>query len=123
MYKVCPRCQKIHPFNQECTCAKYKKNYKGGDERNLRRKGAWKDKSLEIRDKANNLCEVCKDKGRFIYNNLSVHHIEKIKDAPEKYLDNNNLICLCSRCHKDADAGLIDKSYLLRLAERREKKL
>ena len=122
MFKVCSRCQKVHPFNQPCSCAKYKKNIKDGNERKLRRTNAWKEKSLQIREQADNLCEVCRDKGRFIYNNLEVHHIHKIKDAPERYLDDENLICLCGSCHKDADKGLLKIDYLERLAQRRNEK-
>lgn len=122
MFKVCSRCQKVHPYNQPCTCDKYKKNYKGGEERNLRRKNKWKEKSIEIREKACNLCEVCKDKGRFVYKGLEVHHIHKVKDNPELYLNNENLVCLCVTCHKKADKGLIDVAYLERLAKEREKK-
>ena len=120
MFKVCSRCQKVHPFNQPCSCAKYKKDYKGGDERKLRRKNAWKEKSLEIRERADNLCEVCRDNGRYIYQGLQVHHIHKVKDEPERYLDNENLICLCETCHKKADKGEIDIDYLESLARKRE---
>lgn len=122
MFKVCSRCQRIHPYNQPCTCSKYKKDYKGGDERKLRAKNAWKEKSLEIRQKADNLCEVCRDNGRYIYQGLSVHHINKVKDAPELFLNNENLICLCEACHKKADKGELEKGYLERLALEREMK-
>lgn len=120
MYKVCSKCQRIHPFNEKCNCGKYKKIYRGGEERKLRSKNAWREKSEDIRESANYLCEVCRDKGRFIYNGLEVHHIHKIKDNPERYLDNLNLICLCQSCHKQADRGEIDIEYLEMLAARRE---
>lgn len=122
MYKVCSRCQKVHPFNQPCSCARYKKEFKGGEERKLRRTNAWKEKSLEIRERADNLCEVCRDKGRYIYQGLEVHHIHKVKDAPELYLENENLICLCVNCHKDADKGLLSVAYLEQLAKKREER-
>ena len=122
MYKVCSRCGKMHDFNKPCTCAKYKKVYKGGDERKLRAKNAWKEKSLEIREAADNLCQVCRDEGRYIYKELQVHHIHKVKDEPDRYLDNLNLVCLCPTCHSLAEDGDIDVDYLERLAEEREKK-
>lgn len=117
MFKSCSRCGKIHPRNYICTKGKV---FKGGDERKLRKRGDWKAKSIEIRERANNLCEVCKDNGRFIYDDLEVHHIEKLTEHPELLLDNENLICLCQRCHKKADRGELDADYLRTLAMIRE---
>lgn len=86
----------------------------------MRSQYSWTKKSEEIREKANHLCEVCKDKGVWVYDNLEVHHIDKLKDNQAGLLDNCNLICLCTICHKKADKGLIDKEYMLRLARDRE---
>lgn len=79
----------------------------------------WTEKSKQIREDANYLCEVCKDKGIYNYRNVSVHHIEKLKDKPELWLEDDNLICLCKYCHRMADAGMIDKEYLKKLARHR----
>lgn len=117
MFKSCSRCGKIHPRNYICTKDKV---FKGGDERNLRQKAVCKRKMQETRERANNLCEVCRDNGRFVYNNLEVHHIEKVKEHPELLLEDDNLICLCQTCHKKADAGRLDKDYLKMLAQLRE---
>lgn len=117
MFKSCSRCGKIHPRNYICTKGKV---FKGGDERKLRKRADWKAKSIEIREKANNLCEVCRDNGRFIYENLEVHHIEKLTEHPELLLENENLICLCQRCHKKADTAELDADYLRTLAMIRE---
>ena len=38
-----------------------------------------------------------------------------------KFLDNYNLICLCTDHHKQADQGKLDKEYLRKLARKREK--
>ena len=122
MYKVCSRCQKVHPFNEPCGCAKYKKDYKGGEERKLRSKNAWTQKSLEIRERADNLCEVCRQHNRFVYKAVSVHHIEKVREHPELYLDNENLICLCPDCHRKADKGELQKEFLKGIACAREKR-
>ena len=88
----------------------------------MRSKNKWKEKSLEIRERADNLCEVCRDKGRYIYTSLEVHHIHKVKDNPELYLDNYNLIALCVDCHKKADRGEIPIEYLEELARKREER-
>jgi len=96
--------------------------YRDTKERQLRNTYDWQQKSIEIRERANYLCEVCRDKGIYNYNELEVHHISKIKDAPHLLLDNYNLICLCNEHHRAADSGEIDKEYLLRLAKIREEK-
>lgn len=77
---------------------------------------------MNIREKANYLCEVCRDQGRLTYNDLEVHHIVKIKDDSNKLLDDYNLICLCVEHHKQADAGEIETDYLKRLAKDREER-
>ena len=118
MMKACSRCGKIHPYNVKCNIGRL---YLGGEERKLRAKACWHRKSEEIREKANYLCEVCKDQGVYTYDNLEVHHIDSLRSAPEKLLDNSNLICLCVFHHKMADKGEISKEYLRNLAELREK--
>ena len=81
-YYSCSRCGKIHPKGYVCKVEKkhYKYSYK---ESRLRSKSAWTEKSKQIREDANYLCEVCKD------------------------------------CHRMADAGMIDKEYLKKLARQR----
>ena len=92
MYKSCSRCGKIHPSDHKCTVGR---EYTGGNERKLRSTYAWTLKSQEIRERANHLCEVCRDQNIYTYNNIEVHHIEKVKDDESLLLDDNNLICLC----------------------------
>ena len=118
MMKACSRCGRIHPANYKCNAGR---TYNKGTEADkLRQKNKWKRKSLEIRERANHLCEVCRDKGVYTYNNLEVHHITPLSEDSNSLLDNYNLICLCSSCHKQAEEGKIDKDYLLNLAKKRE---
>ena len=117
MYKACSRCGKIHRYNKTCYVNKV---YQGGNERELRSTYKWTLKSLEIRDKAHYLCEVCKDQNILNYDDLEVHHIEKVKDNSDLLLENDNLICLCQFHHKQADAGELDKEYLKSLVRIRE---
>lgn len=116
MLKACSRCGRIHAYNYVCNVGRYT----GGKERALRNKYAWATKAKEVKEKAGYLCEVCRDKGIYTYSNLETHHIDKVKDAPTKLLDNLNLVCLCTTCHKLADAGKLDKEYLRKLAAARE---
>ena len=117
MYKSCSKCGKIHDTKYKCNVGRM---FTGGDERKLRSQYAWTKKSEEIRERANHLCEVCRDNGVFTYDNIEVHHIIKVKDDKSRLLDNENLIALCQEHHKQADNNQIDKDYLIELAHRRE---
>jgi 5-methylcytosine-specific restriction endonuclease McrA len=75
---------------------------------------------MEIRERAQNLCEACRDKGIYVFDNLEVHHITKVRDDESRLLDDSNLVCLCRECHRRADAGEIDESYLRELARKRD---
>ena len=119
MYKSCSKCGKIHPANERCPVGR---EYKGGKERELRKRYAWQKKSQQIRQDAGGLCEVCLDMGAINYKGLEVHHIERLKDAPELLLEGENLICLCQKHHKMADRGELSKDYLKNLALKRERK-
>lgn len=120
MLRACSRCGRIHPYGYRCGHNKPKYQYTGGKERELRNTWDWHKKSLEVRDKAQGLCEVCRDKGRYVYEGLEVHHIEKVTERPDLLLDDENLVCLCARCHKQADRGELGKDYLKGLARVRE---
>lgn len=115
MFKSCSRCGRIHDINYQCNVGRYT----GGNERKLRSSYKWTQKSKEIRQTAL-FCEVCKDQGIYVYKNLEVHHITKVRDDQDKLLDNYNLICLCSECHEKAEKGKLDVDYLLDLAKKRE---
>ena len=121
MYKSCGICGRIHLSTEQCSQKNKNRIYKDNvGERKLRSTRKWKNKSIDTRDKANYLCEVCRDKGIITYKHLEVHHIEAVQDNPELLLDEENLVCLCVKHHKQADKGILDKAYLKRLAHERE---
>ena len=117
MFKACSKCGRIHSSNYECNVGR---TFTGGEERKLRSQYSWTKKSLEIRERAHHLCEVCRAQGIFTYNNIEVHHITKVTEDKSLLLDNDNLICLCAPHHKQADNNELDKDYLLKLAHQRE---
>ena len=119
MKKACSKCGRIHDYTYKCTPDKRIKNT---NESKLRSTYKWKMKSLEIREKANYLCEVCRRENIYNYD-VEVHHIESIKDNKALLLDDSNLICLCKMHHKLAEAGQISKEYLRKLAQIREQKI
>ena len=118
MYKACSRCGKVHNVNYKCNIGRVRGNIP--EDARLRNLNAWHIKAEEIKKKSNYLCSVCKEEGRYNYNNLETHHIDKLRDKPEKLLDDYNLICLCVEHHKLADRNKIDKEYLFKLARERE---
>ena len=118
-YKSCSRCGRVHPKGYKCQVNKKDYSRWKTDKDRLRSTSSWRKKSLEIREEANYLCEVCRDQGEYNYKGLEVHHIIKLRDDPDKLLDDDNLICLCKGHHEQADRGELEVSYLKRLAEGR----
>lgn len=68
---------------------------------------AWKNKRQEIIKRDNNECQICKALYKFVPSD-DVHHIVPMTKDFSKRLDNNNLISLCSKCHKDIHYHKID---------------
>lgn len=65
------------------------KFYKSKEWKRLRRRALQRD---------NFECQLCKKKGKFA-KAKNVHHIEEVKDKPERALDETNLLSLCIKCH------------------------
>ena len=118
MYKACSRCGKVHDIRYKCTHNKSYPQYEGR-EREQRSSIKWQKKREDIREQAQNLCEVCRDNNIYNYRNLEVHHITKLKENPDGLLEDSNLICLCIKHHRQADNGKLSKEYLQKLAMRR----
>ena len=113
MWKACPRCGKIHDSKYKCNANRT--NY-DSEERRLRNKYSWAKKSKQMRQEKL-FCAVCQDEGRYTYQGLEVHHIEKLRNAPNRLLDESNLIVLCSMHHKQADSGELSEEYLRSLID------
>lgn len=58
----------------------------------------WKRFSENKREE-NPLCEVHDARGQ-VFPASQVHHIEKVRDAPEKRLSEDNTIAVCGACHR-----------------------
>ena len=117
--KACSRCGRIHAAGQ-CTVKAEKKarNYDRSDNEayQFRQRAKWRKKSKQIRTDAQYLCDVCRDKKKLVYEGLSVHHITPLSEDTSIGYEDTNLICLCSQCHELAEAGMIDRDYLRKLA-------
>ena len=124
MKKSCKYCGFIHEVGFECS-KKTKRNYKmkTNEVDTFRSTYIWQRKREEIKQRDLFLCRVCRDKnlnGKIEYNyeDLSVHHIVPLKTDYSLRLDNDNLITLCDRHHKDAESGVIKAEYLKSLINR-----
>lgn len=117
MLKSCAKCGKIHDYNYKCKAGRLP-TPKTHDQR-LRSSYKWTQKAKQIKKQSNYLCALCLLEGRYTYDDLEIHHITKVKDEPNRLLDNDNLVCLCKQCHERADQGKVDKELLERLARER----
>lgn len=129
MLKSCAYCGKIHPKGYVCPKKpKRKYGYKDRDRNSVkfRAKNAWKEKAVEIKERDNWCCVVCRagiyDIGgsRINYKNLEVHHIEKLIENIDLGLVDDNLITLCAVHHRMADNGKIPKKVLKSLIKKQE---
>lgn len=118
MYKSCSRCGKIHSTKYKCP----KSRIYPSSESELRNTNKWHKKAEEIKQRSGYLCELCKQDHRYTYDNLEVHHIDKLKDKPERMYDDYNLICLCKQHHMEVENNIDIKDYLFELVRLREDK-
>lgn len=58
----------------------------------------WMRKKEIVLKRAGYQCQICRRYGRHI-EATEVHHIAHLEDAPEKALEDSNLIALCKACH------------------------
>ena len=109
MYKTCSRCGKIHKHGH--TCYANSKNYYQGDPKikKFRNSTDWKSKAEEIKQRDKYLCKICLSENIFNYKELSVHHITPLAEDWSRRLENNNLITLCDKHHKECENGKITR--------------
>lgn len=58
----------------------------------------WKDKRIEILERDNYECQMCRQEGKYS-RATTVHHMVELKDKPELGLASSNLTSLCPNCH------------------------
>ncbi len=116
MLKSCQYCQKIHDSKYNCRMKPQRSSRRTEQDR-FRFTSAWQQKRDEIKERDRYLCQIClrnlyRTIKRFNSDNLSVHHINKLNEAYDQRLNDNNLITLCEYHHKLADEGLIPKEQM-----------
>ncbi len=127
MLKSCKYCGRVHDERYEC---EFKPKRKENSERNeidrFRSTRKWTNKSLDIKKRDSNLCQVCfrnlyNTTMIFNYKSLQVHHIIPIEEGWDKRLDDDNLITLCPTHHRLAEKGIIKRAELLNIVREQEK--
>lgn len=105
MLVSCRYCSAFHKRGEQCQNRPKHTSYKKETNAITRFRSSrlWQKKRQEIKIRDKYLCQYCKKKGIYQFNKLEVHHISPISKAWNKRLKNNNLITLCSTCHKKAD--------------------
>ena len=123
MYKACANCGKIHTFeNPRCRLGK-RYHHDCSSVSKLRKSSKYQKIMNLVREDSNGLCSVCFDEGKFTFDDLEVHHIEKLKVRPDLARDFDNLICLCRFHHQLAEANILSKDYLYSLVTKRKENL
>ena len=70
---------------------------------------------MQIRERDNYLCLMCKINDKYVYNDVSVHHIVPLAEEWDIRLDDDNLITLCGTHHEEAESGKIKREQLIAL--------
>lgn len=124
MLKSCPYCGKIHDRSYVCPKKPIRQKRTTGQSK-FRSSWAWTKKAQAIKKRDGFLCQVClrglyEPERKYESAGLEVHHIETVASCYDKRLDSSNLITLCERHHKLADAGRIPVEELQRIAMEQE---
>lgn len=114
--KACPYCGRIHRADGSCD-KKPKREKAGTAHTRLRTCRLWDKTRRAVRERDRHLCRVCLAAHTLTADGLETHHILPLAEAPERAYDLDNLLTLCVRHHKAADAGRIPRDWLLRLAK------
>lgn len=121
----CAYCRRIHDKKFDCgkKPVRVKKRY---EKDAFRSTAEWQRKAEEIKARDHYLCQICFRDAYGTANrlngiSLSVHHARPLKECYEARLDNGNLLTVCERHHKQADAGIIPLGYILDVIEEQEK--
>ncbi|UED79613.1 HNH endonuclease [Lysinibacillus sp. CD3-6] len=120
MKRSCSYCGGIHERSHVCS-SKPKKQKEVTYIDRFRRARAWRNKSLYIRERDNNLCQIClrlryNTTQQYTFDGIEVHHIEPVVSAWDRRLDDSNLITLCREHHEQAEDGTIPQYELEAIA-------
>ena len=134
MLKACSYCGQIHDSKYICShkeqAIKNRQSQRTSKNKRIydfHRSHKWKGKSIAIRERDNYCCQICirglhNPERKYETDNISVHHIVPVAEDWEYRLNDENLITLCSRHHKQAEKGKIKRDELQKIAKEQEKR-
>ena len=130
MLRSCSYCGRIHDSRYDCGCKPARRNNcgkKGGTVDRFRWGSAWQRKREQIRQRDNNLCQLCLRNmpgtiAQLTYDGLSVHHAVSLEEDYDRCLDDDNLLTVCGLHHEMAESGEIPLADVLRVIEEQEEK-
>ena len=131
--KLCSKCGKIIQYGKtrcEACEAKYQagmKNYNDKAKKEYYKKynnekrenqdfynsKSWSLTRRQINNRDRGLCRLCYSEGKIIYSDC-IHHIEEVKENVDLRCDDNNLISLCNRCHREVHLLYKSKSSIIK---------
>ena len=111
MLKSCKYCMRIHDSKYDCG-KKPKKIQSRTEHDAYRNTSDWQRTRERVKERDNYLCQICirglyDTKIILNYDDLSVHHAEKLESNFEKRSSEDNLLTVCERHHKMCDSGEI----------------
>ena len=120
MLKSCSYCGRIHDRHTVCqqkAAAISRRQHKSNDKiTRFRNSSIWKDCVRPQALKRDlNFCRVCLADGYVNSDDIQVHHIVPMREDFSRRDDLDNLICLCSFHHEQAEAGYISRAELFGL--------
>jgi len=126
MKRSCSYCGRIHERSYTCS-ARVKPSKKVTHIDKFRWTKAWQHKRKYIRERDNNLCQIClrlryNTTQQYNFEALEVHHIEPVVSAWDRRLDDSNLITLCREHHEQAEGGEIPRYELEAIAHENNEK-
>lgn len=116
---ACKYCGRVHATTYDCG-RRPKRTYQRDETERGRYTAEWTRKAEDIKERSHYLCAACLAQDVLTYEGLEVHHIVKLKERPDLLLEDSNLVCLCTRHHKQADRGEIDAKALYELVRQRD---
>ena len=125
IYKYCPKCSRTKIESSKKMCDECTKKYGSLEKERYRRYAKsrtdiesqvfynskeWKKVRERIKRRDKGLCLLCWVKDKLFKSYDLVHHIIEEKERKDLTLEEDNLICLCSKCHREVHCEY-DKSY------------
>lgn len=118
MLASCARCGRVH---ERGACPRPRPRYASrhaGEAGALRSTAAWQRTREAVRELDGGMCVACRAQGLVSIEGLSVHHVVPIAQDAGLALDEGNLVTLCAKHHRQAEAGRISPDELREMMRR-----